>query len=391
LHDVYLYTLASDELTLLIADTPDSLLGGVGWLPDDAGIVFSRDGELYFKDRLEWNEIRLTNSGSFHSGLYCWDHSPVWLEATQRLYFAADCYDPGGELPHDSLHSVDLSGAERLEIDLPASYPQDIFNEIVGVFASSVNASVYLVTTSESEEDMQNGQWPLAWRLFRLAASGQWDLVAEARFYDIDARPAYSLAFSPDEQKLALSGHIWDGHQTSGYLAVVDLGTGQVSEWRTSHSVCAIQWLDSAALLYAEFEGVCDNASKKPTGIWRLDIETGIMTEIGAGLDGLVWVLPAPQVIPTSISPEANAGPDLTVPASGTGTALVTLDGSGSYDSDGVIEAYRWYEKDTLIAEGVTPQAEFATGEHTIVLTVVDDDGAIDWDEVVIAVEPAAA
>jgi hypothetical protein len=86
------------------------------------------------------------------------------------------------------------------------------------------------------------------------------------------------------------------------------------------------------------------------------------------------------------IAPEANAGPDQTVTASSTGTALVTLDGSGSLDSDGTIAAYQWRENDTLIADGVTPQVELGVGEHTITLTVVDEDGAIDTDEVLIIV-----
>jgi hypothetical protein len=87
-------------------------------------------------------------------------------------------------------------------------------------------------------------------------------------------------------------------------------------------------------------------------------------------------------------APEANAGPDQSVTASSDGTALVTLDGSGSSDSDGTIVAYRWYENDTLIAEGMAPQIELGVGVHTIILTVVDDDGAIGSDDVTIVVEP---
>jgi len=87
-----------------------------------------------------------------------------------------------------------------------------------------------------------------------------------------------------------------------------------------------------------------------------------------------------------NVSPTANAGPDQKLQAGSNNVAQVVLDGSNSLDVDGMIVAYRWYENDTLIAEGVTPQVELGVGEHVITLVVENDDGATASDEVVITV-----
>ena len=97
---------------------------------------------------------------------------------------------------------------------------------------------------------------------------------------------------------------------------------------------------------------------------------------------------PLPDIIP----PTADAGPDQTLTDSDDdGSELVTMDGSGSSDPDGTIESYVWTEDDVEIATGVNPQVNLSVGVHTITLTVTDDDGATDTDEVVITVNPPAA
>ncbi|HEO98362.1 MAG TPA: PKD domain-containing protein [Epsilonproteobacteria bacterium] len=82
--------------------------------------------------------------------------------------------------------------------------------------------------------------------------------------------------------------------------------------------------------------------------------------------------------------PVADAGPDQNVEEG----ASVTLDGSGSSDSDGSIISYSWsYGMKSW--SGVSPTIStsgWSTGNHTITLTVIDDDGAIDTDTVVIRV-----
>ena len=104
---------------------------------------------------------------------------------------------------------------------------------------------------------------------------------------------------------------------------------------------------------------------------------------------GLVNALLAVQSIGGDFNnpPTADAGADQSVTDSdGSGDEQVTLDGSGSSDSDGSIASYNWYESGALIASGETADVTFPLGEHTITLTVTDDDGATDDDTVVISV-----
>ena len=92
------------------------------------------------------------------------------------------------------------------------------------------------------------------------------------------------------------------------------------------------------------------------------------------------------QVLP---KPIADAGDDITVYAGADGTALVKLDGSGSFDPDGDELEYFWYEDSNEIATGVDPNVILAVGEHTIGLIV--DDGVVSSDpnSVLVTVRPA--
>jgi hypothetical protein len=90
---------------------------------------------------------------------------------------------------------------------------------------------------------------------------------------------------------------------------------------------------------------------------------------------------------PSNNAPSADAGADQSVrDPEGDGSQAVTLNGSGSTDSDGTITNYTWRENGSTVATGVNPTANFSAGVHTVVLTVTDDDGATDTDTVIITV-----
>ena len=90
---------------------------------------------------------------------------------------------------------------------------------------------------------------------------------------------------------------------------------------------------------------------------------------------------------PSNQPPTANAGTDQTVTDSDdSGSELVTLDGAGSSDSDGNIVAYEWSEGGSTIATGASPTVTLGVGAHTITLTVTDDGGASDTDQVTVVV-----
>ena len=73
--------------------------------------------------------------------------------------------------------------------------------------------------------------------------------------------------------------------------------------------------------------------------------------------------------------PWANAGPDRRINAGAVGTASVTLDGSGSIDTDGNIVSYVWSQNGTSLATGVRPVVTLPVGTNVIVLTVTDEQG----------------
>ncbi|MGD1893259.1 MAG: PKD domain-containing protein, partial [Cyclobacteriaceae bacterium] len=85
-------------------------------------------------------------------------------------------------------------------------------------------------------------------------------------------------------------------------------------------------------------------------------------------------------------APTANAGADQTLTdEDGNGTEAVTLDGSGSSDDIGITD-YIWIENNAIIANGTNPSVELTVGEHIIELTVTDEQGESDTDEVQITI-----
>lgn len=94
---------------------------------------------------------------------------------------------------------------------------------------------------------------------------------------------------------------------------------------------------------------------------------------------------------PTNKPPVANAGTDITV----TLPANASLDGSGSTDSDGTIAKYAWVKKSgpaggTITTAGAakTTVTALAEGTYVFTLTVTDDKGATDTDDITVTVKP---
>ena len=85
----------------------------------------------------------------------------------------------------------------------------------------------------------------------------------------------------------------------------------------------------------------------------------------------------------------ADAGSNQTVTDDdNNGSESVTLDGSGSNDPDGSITSYVWSEASNQIATGESPTVNFSVGTHNITLTVTDNEGATDTDNVTVIVNP---
>ena len=83
------------------------------------------------------------------------------------------------------------------------------------------------------------------------------------------------------------------------------------------------------------------------------------------------------NVLYSQSCPVANAGSDQLVPPN----VLVTLDGSASYDPDGIIYAYEWQQTNGTFVNLEDENSEIATfntpsalGDLTFRLTIYDDD-----------------
>ncbi len=84
-----------------------------------------------------------------------------------------------------------------------------------------------------------------------------------------------------------------------------------------------------------------------------------------------------------NVPPVANAGVDQTV----TLGEPVFINGLASSDSDGYIVSYEWNEGTTTLSNNWFDAIDtLAVGAHTVTLTVADDDGATDTDDVIITI-----
>jgi len=98
----------------------------------------------------------------------------------------------------------------------------------------------------------------------------------------------------------------------------------------------------------------------------------------------------AMNLIYPNTRPVADAGEDQSIRFG----ESVTLDGSGSYDSDGYIANYQWRKWGTIYCSGVTPECVvegLTAGSHTFELMVTDNNGAVDSDSVEIYVGSEAS
>ncbi|MCF7911157.1 MAG: tandem-95 repeat protein [Candidatus Cloacimonetes bacterium] len=93
------------------------------------------------------------------------------------------------------------------------------------------------------------------------------------------------------------------------------------------------------------------------------------------------------EVISVNDLPVAEAGTPINATAGPLGTAMVNLDGSGSYDIDGEIVQYYWGWNGGE-AYGNTVEVELAPGNYTITLEVTDNENGTDSDHVQVSVAP---
>jgi hypothetical protein len=87
--------------------------------------------------------------------------------------------------------------------------------------------------------------------------------------------------------------------------------------------------------------------------------------------------------------PVAQAGADhIVYDVDGDGFQSITVDGRASFDVDGFIASFAWFEGETLLgASPVLTTSLSTTGDHTLTLVVTDDDGVSRGDAVTVRVD----
>jgi PKD repeat protein len=124
-----------------------------------------------------------------------------------------------------------------------------------------------------------------------------------------------------------------------------------------------------------------------PPGVYCPSI---ILTEYQGAILGYVpvdWINTSCEFF----GPPPNGAPVASFTASqitGNAPLTVNVNGSSSFDSDGVITEYRWITSDGQVAFGPSASFTFGAGDHAITLIVTDDDGAVDSTELSITVGP---
>jgi hypothetical protein len=108
--------------------------------------------------------------------------------------------------------------------------------------------------------------------------------------------------------------------------------------------------------------------------------------------EGMQW-LEVTYETPGNVDPVADAGTDQTIQLP---TSQVTVNGSGSSDADGTITTYAWTKISGPATFTITSPSSVSTtitglveGTYVFRLTVTDNDGGTDTDDITITVQPA--
>lgn len=147
-------------------------------------------------------------------------------------------------------------------------------------------------------------------------------------------------------------------------------------------SMASPQVAGVAALIIAG--GVTDNQQVRAI-LTNTATPLGDPKQFGAGLVNAQAAIDS--IVPVSNDPVADAGPDQTVMiVEGESYIEVTLDGSGSSDTGGLV-SHEWFINGSLIAYGEIATTTLGVGTHTVTLSVEDTDTNIATDTVTITVE----
>jgi len=200
-----------------------------------------------------------------------------------------------------------------------------------------------------------------------------------------DFKKVFSEPFSATSfTKMEFWYYVSDVNQlsSSNQVEIGSAGRPDLNEYHWSLNNLVNGW-NYIILNFAEAGITGDTPDLKNINFFRLyRFKTGDVT---SRIDGI-------KFSGVNLSPVASAGDNQTIrDDDGNGTESVDLDGSASMDPDGSIVSYSWINDGSEIATEQSPTVNLSTGTHEITLTVTDNGGATDDDQVTITIEPSLA
>jgi TolB protein len=316
---VYVYDLPADALVAL----PENSFAPLLWLPDNQRIVYvgprlSCDDpcvvvrNLFVTDRTGGNSVALTDLGTQIPAatsvpfMFCFPQELLWNDVQQRIFYSLNCLDET-ERRLDLLYSVTLSQDNRFEGSLVSLFPNDTYSAILDIFPSE-NTS-YIAVDGFSQPYIGGTESGYgAWRVLRLDEPGTLTVIAE---HIVDTNLWQNLInaeLSPDQESLAIGGYD-PGIDATGYVAVIDLSSGQViSEQQTPNQVCNVQWVDNQEFVYTEYPDSNCNFYQPPGNTILYDLQTSSGQIVNNTGETLLLLAP-PEVPSGSIPPTPENGP----------------------------------------------------------------------------------
>jgi len=183
--------------------------------------------------------------------------------------------------------------------------------------------------------------------------------------------------------------------QTHNYLSNGDDGYALVQGTETSYT--ALDWVGDFNADPGSGWDVCgtENGTKDHTLVRISSVTQGSDWSVSSATETCEWEIYDSNTWdylgwhieqPFNSAPVADAGADIvTMVDETTGIAVVTLDGSGTYDLDGDAMTYSWVLNSAEVSTEVSFTTDLAVGVHTFTLTV--NDGELDGtDDVVVTV-----
>ncbi len=347
------------------AEDVDGSISSYAWTqlsgPSAATIVDGDKAVATFSDLQEGTyrfEIKVTDN----EGLSATDEVKVTVEAINKLPVVDAGIDQNYALP---LATLNISGAAS---DPDGTISTVAWTQVSGATLTLVNTNALTLTL----ENLLAGRF-----VFRLSATDNDgavsydDVVIQINDPDLNESPTAN-AGSDQSVNLPTNTLVLYGSGSD-----VD-GSVLTYEWRKISG-------PSCLLINADQPNVTLESLEEGQYRFRLTVTDG---EGATGSDDVI-VQVNPEVI--NLSPTANAGSDQSLQLP---TSMITIKGSGS-DSDGKVVSYAWSQQSGPASANLANQntanvtvSGLIAGIYTFRLSVVDDDGATDFDEMQVEVLP---